>query len=47
MKPATGLATAEIDRELLDAMYWTDFGAFTYHAYEALNPGQPLSLIHI
>jgi hypothetical protein len=24
MKPATGLATAEIDRELLDAMYWTD-----------------------
>jgi predicted phage terminase large subunit-like protein len=31
-----------IDRELLDAMYWTHFGAFTYEAYKALNPGQRL-----
>ena len=29
-----------INRELLDAVYWTDFGAFTYEAFEALNPGQ-------
>jgi len=31
-----------INRELLDAVYWTDFGAFTYEAFEALNPGQRL-----
>jgi hypothetical protein len=42
MTPAAGSAIAAVDRELVDAMYWTDFGAFTYQAYEALNPGQPL-----
>ena len=42
MTLAAGSAIAAVDRELLDAMYWTHFGAFTYQAYEALNPGQPL-----
>ena len=31
-----------IDRELLDAMYCTHFGAFTCEAFKALNPGQCL-----
>jgi predicted phage terminase large subunit-like protein len=28
-----------IDRQLADAVYGTSFGAFTYEAFEALNPG--------
>ena len=32
----------KIDRNLADAIYRTDFGAFTYRAFEALNPGQRL-----
>jgi predicted phage terminase large subunit-like protein len=32
-----------VDRELLDAVYWTHFGAFTYEAFKALNPGQRLT----
>jgi len=32
-----------IDRELLDAVYCNHFGAFTYEAFKALNPGQPLT----
>jgi hypothetical protein len=32
----------KIDRNLADAVYRTDFGAFTYAAYKALNPGQRL-----
>jgi predicted phage terminase large subunit-like protein len=32
----------KIDRELADAIYRTDFGAFTYRAFQALNPGQRL-----
>jgi hypothetical protein len=31
-----------IDRRLADAVYGTFFGAFTYEAFEALNPGQRL-----
>jgi hypothetical protein len=31
-----------IDRQLADAVYGTSFGAFTYQAFEALNPGLPL-----
>jgi hypothetical protein len=31
-----------IDRQLADAVYGTSFGAFTYEAFEALNPGQRL-----
>ena len=31
-----------IDRNLADAIYRTDFGAFTYRAFEAVNPGQRL-----
>jgi predicted phage terminase large subunit-like protein len=31
-----------IDRHLADAVYRTDFGAFTYRAFEAVNPGQRL-----
>ena len=31
-----------IDRNLADAIYRTDFGAFTYRAFEAVNPGQQL-----
>src|SRR5712672_2317346 len=31
-----------IDRDLADALYRTHFGAFTYRAFEALNPGQRL-----
>jgi len=30
----------KIDRDLADALYRTHFGAFTYRAFEALNPGQ-------
>jgi len=33
----------KIDRDLADAIYRTDFGAFTYRAFEALNPGQRLT----
>ena len=29
-----------IDRDLANAIYRTDFGAFTYRAFEAINPGQ-------
>jgi len=32
----------KIDRDLLDAVYWTHFGAFTYEAFKALNPGERL-----
>ncbi|HKM70369.1 MAG TPA: hypothetical protein VJX94_09970, partial [Stellaceae bacterium] len=32
----------KIDRHLADALYRADFGAFTYGAFEALNPGQRL-----
>jgi predicted phage terminase large subunit-like protein len=32
----------KIDRDLADALYRTHFGAFTYRAFEALNPGQRL-----
>ena len=32
----------KIDRDLADAFYRTHFGAFTYRAFEALNPGQRL-----
>jgi len=32
----------KIDRDLADAVYRTNFGAFCYRAFEALNPGQPL-----
>jgi hypothetical protein len=42
MTLAAESAIAAVDRELLDGMYWSHFGAFTYQAYEALNPGQPL-----
>ena len=31
-----------IDRNLADAIYRNDFGAFTYRAFEAVNPGQQL-----
>src|ERR1700687_3186991 len=31
-----------IERNLADAIYRTDFGAFVYRAFEALNPGQRL-----
>jgi len=31
-----------IDRNLADALYRTNFGAFTYRAFEAVNPGQRL-----
>jgi predicted phage terminase large subunit-like protein len=31
-----------IDRDLANAIYRTDFGAFTYRAFEAINPGQRL-----
>jgi len=31
-----------IDRQLLDAVYCTHFGAFTYEAFKALNPSQCL-----
>ena len=31
-----------IDRQLADAVYGTSFGAFTYEAFAALNPGQRL-----
>jgi len=34
----------KIDRDLADAIYRTDFGAFTCKAFEALNPGQRLIL---
>jgi predicted phage terminase large subunit-like protein len=30
------------ERDLADALYRNDFGAFTYEAFKALNPGQPL-----
>ena len=30
------------DRDLADAIYRTDFGAFTYRAFAAINPGQRL-----
>jgi len=30
------------DREIADALYRTHFGAFTYEAFKALNPGQRL-----
>ncbi|MGC1886434.1 MAG: hypothetical protein WA709_10105, partial [Stellaceae bacterium] len=32
----------KIDRDLVNAIYRTNFGAFTYRAFEAINPGQPL-----
>jgi predicted phage terminase large subunit-like protein len=32
----------KIDRTLVDAVYRTNFGAFTYAAYKALHPGQRL-----
>jgi hypothetical protein len=32
----------KIDRDLANALYRTDFGAFTYRAFEAINPGQRL-----
>src|SRR5438132_7138325 len=32
----------KIDRDLADAFYRSHFGAFTYKAFEALNPGQRL-----
>ena len=32
----------KIDRHLADAFYRTDLGAFTYRAFEAVNPGQRL-----
>jgi predicted phage terminase large subunit-like protein len=32
----------KIDRDLADAIYRADFGAFVYGAFEALNPGQRL-----
>src|ERR1700737_3744630 len=32
----------KIDRDLANAIYRTDFGAFTYRAFEAINPGQRL-----
>src|SRR5499427_2842983 len=31
-----------IDRQLADAVYGISFGAFTYEAFKALNPGQRL-----
>ena len=31
-----------IDRDLANAIYRTKFGAFTYRAFEAINPGQRL-----
>ena len=34
----------KIDRDLADAIYRTDFGAFACKAFEALNPGQHLIL---
>jgi hypothetical protein len=30
------------ERDLADKFYRNDFGAFTYEAFKALNPGQPL-----
>jgi predicted phage terminase large subunit-like protein len=30
------------DREMLDALYRLDFGAFAYGAYEVVHPGEPL-----
>lgn len=33
---------AKIDRTLADAFYRTNFGAFVYQAFKALNPGQRL-----
>ena len=30
------------ERDLADALYRNHFGAFTYEAFKALNPGQPL-----
>ena len=33
----------KIDRTLADAFYRTHFGAFTYRAFESLNPGQRLT----
>jgi hypothetical protein len=32
----------KIDRDLVNAIYRTTFGAFTYRAFEAINPGQRL-----
>ena len=32
----------KIDRDLADAVYRTNFGAFTYGAFKALHPGQRL-----
>ena len=32
----------KIDRDLVNAIYRTDFGAFAYRAFEAINPGQQL-----
>jgi len=32
----------KIDRQLVDAVYGTSFGAFSYEAFKALNPGQRL-----
>jgi hypothetical protein len=32
----------KIDRDLANALYRTNFGAFTYRAFEAINPGQRL-----
>jgi hypothetical protein len=32
----------KIDRDLADAIYRATFGAFSYRAFEALNPGQRL-----
>ena len=29
----------KIDRDLANAIYRTDFRAFTYRAFEAINPG--------
>ena len=32
----------KIDRDLVNAIYRTNFGAFTYRAFEPINPGQRL-----
>ena len=32
----------KIDLDLVNAIYRTNFGAFAYRAFEAINPGQPL-----
>src|SRR6266446_1037282 len=37
-----GKKGTKIDRDLANAIYRTDFGAFTYRAFEAINPGQRL-----